>query len=279
MQQQKILQRMFRISLFALLFGMTSAYAQTEKDSSGLTQESKSGTMSTTGQNETTSASPTGSSGSSSAAGQSASGSSAASSSAGKSGAGSASVSKADEKMMKEMAYSNLSEIETAKIALSQSKNEQVRNFAQKMIDDHTQAHKDLEQLAQSKGVTLPTEPDKKHQAMAKKLSALEGDKFDKQYLSRGGTQDHRDAHKLAQRVANRASDADLKALGAKMEPVISEHLTMAKQVASTKGSTSGTMGAAGTSSTTSSGSSGDAGKAGTSGTSGSSNSTSPGKQ
>lgn len=266
MKQQHILDRMFRIGLFAILFGATSVYAQTgqsesSKDAAGMTQENKSGQMSPTGQNETTSATP--SSGSSGAAGESASGTSASAASAGKSG--SASLSKADKNIMRDIAHSNLAEIEAGKIALNQSKNDQVRNFAQKMIDDHTQAQKDLEQLAQSKGVTLPTEPDKKHMAMAKKLGALEGDKFDKQYMSQGGLRDHRDTHKLLQRAQTRAKDADLKALAAKMEPIVSQHMTMAQDVSQAKTSTSG--------------SSGDAGASGVSGASGSSNSTSPGKQ
>lgn len=349
MQQNNILERMFRIGLFALLFGATSAYAQTsgttesKKDSSGLTQENKAGQMSPTGQNETSSATPSASSGSTSggassggassgasgSAGQSASGadkstesskdssgltqenksgqmsptgqnettsatpstsgasgsagqgaSGASDSSAGAGKAASGKLSKGDQNIMRELAYANLSEIETGKIALNQSKNDQVRSFAQKMIDDHTQAQKDLEQLAQSKGVTLPTEPDKKHQAAAKKLGALEGEKFDKQYLSQGGMRDHRNTHKLLQRAQTRATDSDLKALVTKMEPIVSQHLTMAQDASGAKSSTSGSMGAAGTSATSSGpGSSGSAGTSGVSGTSGSSNSTSPGKQ
>ncbi|HEY0844183.1 MAG TPA: DUF4142 domain-containing protein [Noviherbaspirillum sp.] len=247
---------------------------ESRKDSAGLTQENKSGQMSPTGQNETSSVAPA--SGASSTAGQSASGAS--DSSAGKSASGK--LSKADQNLMREMAYANLAEIETGKIALNQSKNEEVRNFAQKMIDDHTQAQKELEQLAQSKGVTLPTEPDKKHQAAAKKLSALEGDKFDKQYMSQGGMRDHRNTHKLLERAQKRATDADVKSLAAKMEPIVSQHLTLARDVTSTKNTASGSMGSAGTSATSSgTGSSGDAGTSGASGTSGSSNSTGPGKQ
>lgn len=286
MQQNNILERMFRIGLFALLFGATSAYAQTsgttesKKDSSGLTQENKAGQMSPTGQNETSSATPSAGAGSTSGGatsgasgspGQGASGASDSSAGAGKAASGK--LSKGDQNIMRELAYANLSEIETGKIALNQSKNEQVRSFAQKMIDDHTQAQKDLEQLAQSKGVTLPTEPDKKHQAAAKKLGSLEGEKFDKQYLSQGGMRDHRNTHKLLQRAQTRATDSDLKALVAKMEPIVSEHLTMAQDASGAKSSASGSMGAAGTSATSSgSGSSGEAG------TSGASNSTTPGK-
>jgi len=191
--------------------------------------------------------------------------------------AGKSTLSKSDQKIMHDIAQANLAEIETGKIALSQSKNDQVRSFAQKMIDDHTQAQKELEQLAQSKNVTLPTEPDSKHQAEAKKLSALEGDKFDKQYISQGGLSDHRSTHRVLEHAQTQATDPDLKALVAKMTPIVGQHLTMAQDMQSKKSSTSGaSMGPAGTSS--SGDSSGGAANTGVSGTSGSSNSTVPGK-
>lgn len=268
MQQRHILQRMFGIAVFAMLFGASSLHAQTGSTSGSAGQGSGSSAQSTGG-----------SSGSASAG-------------AGKE-SGSKSMSKADQNIMREIAMSNLAEIETAKIALSQSKNDQVRNFAQKMIDDHQQAQKDLEQLAQAKGVTLPTEPDNKHKAAAKKLSALEGDKFDKQYMKQGGLSDHRNTHRLLQRAQTRATDPDLKALAAKMEPIVSQHLTQAQDVSGAKSSASGSQGPAGTSASgsssgSSSGASGSSsssstdsssGKSGVSGTSGSSNSTGPSKQ
>lgn len=248
MHQRPILNRMLGIAVLAMLFGASSVQAQSGSTSGSADQGASSSAQS-------------------------------GSASAGKS------LSKSDQNIMREMAMSNLAEIEAGKIALSQSKNDQVRNFAQKMIDDHQQSQQELEQLAQAKGVTLPTEPDKKHQAAAKKLSALEGDKFDKQYLKQGGFNDHRNTHKLLQRAQTRATDPDLKALAAKMEPIVNQHLTLAQDVSNAKQSASGSQGPAGTSASgSSSGSSGsssssDSDKAGVSGTSGSSNSTSPGKQ
>jgi putative membrane protein len=158
------------------------------------------------------------------------------------------SLSRADQEVLRDIAQSNLAEIEAAKLALSQSKNDQVKSFAQKMIDDHTQAQKDVEQLAQAKGVTLPTEPDSKHKAAAKKLSSLEGDKFDKQYMSQGGLSDHRETHRLLERAQSRASDPDVKALVAKIEPVVNQHLTMAQDVTGAKTSASGSSGSMGSS-------------------------------
>lgn len=278
MQKRKTLNRMFGIATLTMLFGVTPAQAQSSQDASGMTQKNQAGQMNQSGQSDTSGASTAGQ-GSSSGA-QAGSGTSDTAASSGKS-AGGKTLSKTDQNLMREMAHSNLSEIEAAKIALEQSKNDQVKAFAQKMIDDHTQAQKELEQLAQAKGVTLPTEPDNKHKAAAKKLSALEGDKFDKRYMAQGGLSDHRNTHRLLNRAQQRATDPDLKALAQKMAPIVNAHLTMAQDYSSGKGATSGSsMGPAGTSSTPeSSGSSGEAGSSGVSGTSGSSNSTSPGKQ
>lgn len=162
-------------------------------------------------------------------------------------------LSKADQNSMKEMAQANLAEIEAGKLALERSQNDSVKTFAQKMVDDHTKAQDELQQLAQAKGVELPTEPDLKHRTRAKAMSALKGDTFDKQYLSRGGVKDHRDAHNLVQKVQQSAKDPDLKALAAKMAPTIDQHLAEARELSSVKSTSSGSSAGMGSSSSGSS--------------------------
>lgn len=275
MQQRKTLNRTMSIAALAMLFGAGSAWAQdaTSRDAAGMTEQNRTGQMSPTGQNETTSASPdtsgapdaTGAAGSAGASGSSgasggmeqgasgssaeqSSGASAASSGAAGSGAGATTLSKADQNIMREIAQANMAEVRAATIALQKSDTDQVKTFAQKMIDDHTQAQQELEQLAQSKGVTLPTELDRKNQAMAKKLESLEGAKFDKQYLSQGGVKDHRETHRMLNRAETRASDPELKALITKIEPVVSNHMQMAQDIQSGKGTASGASDSSGTS-------------------------------
>jgi putative membrane protein len=41
------------------------------------------------------------------------------------------------------------------------------------MIDDHTAANNELMQVASTKGVALPTQPDAKHMAMMAKMQKL----------------------------------------------------------------------------------------------------------
>jgi len=149
---------------------------------------------------------------------------------------GSNKAASGDQKMMREIAHANLSEIATGKLALEKSQSEDVKAFAQKMIDDHTKAQQELQTLADSKGVKLPTEPDAKHKAMAKMLSALKGDAFDKRYLKQGGLNDHENTHKLLERVQAKAKDADLKAYAAKTITAVDQHLTLAQETAGKHG-------------------------------------------
>lgn len=148
----------------------------------------------------------------------------------------SSTVASADQRMMRDIAYSNISEIATGKLALEKTQSEDVKAFAQKMIDDHTKAQQELQTLADGKGVKLPTEPDAKHKAAAKMLSALKGDAFDKRYLKQGGLNDHEKTHKLLQKVQDKAKDADLKAYAAKTITAVDQHLTLAEETAGKHG-------------------------------------------
>lgn len=138
-------------------------------------------------------------------------------------------LNKADQKIVMDMARANMSEIEAGKMVVSKTQNAEVKAFAQRMIDDHTKALADVTTLAQNKGVTLPTEPDAKHKAMAAKLGKLEGDAFDREYMKQAGVADHTKVHAMLKKDSARAKDPDVKALAAKMMPTVEEHLHSAK--------------------------------------------------
>ena len=144
-------------------------------------------------------------------------------------------LGKADQKILMDMAQANLAEIEAAKLAQSKSQNDQVKTFAQQMIDDHTKAQADVQQLASAKGVTLPTEPDKKHKAMADKLGAMSGDAFDKAYMAQAGVSDHKKVHSMLASAGKKAKDPDVKALVARIAPTVDQHLKAAQQMGSAK--------------------------------------------
>jgi putative membrane protein len=95
--------------------------------------------------------------------------------------------------------------------------------------------------------VTLPTELDAKHKAMAAKLEKLSGDKFDRSYMEQAGVQAHKEAHQLVSKAESTAQDSELKSLATRLQPTIHQHLNNAEQLnAAIKGG-SATVGSSGT--------------------------------
>jgi putative membrane protein len=137
----------------------------------------------------------------------------------------------ADQRMLKTFAINNMAEIEAGRMAQSKTQSEQVRTFAQRMIDDHTKALDDVRQLAQTKGVALPTDLDAANKRKAARLAALSGEAFDRAYMAQAGVADHKKNHSLLQQAQSRAKDPDLQALAARTLPVVDQHLNSAQDL------------------------------------------------
>jgi predicted outer membrane protein len=256
MQKNKTLKALLAVSTVAALFSAAGVQAQ---NAVGQTP-SQTGTSSTGKQNTSGKTTREGTidntnstgmenhanqmKGSAGMAGKSATSSSMGASGAGQSAAGAATgakLSAGDEKILKEMAMADMAEVEGGKMAQGKSQNSDVKAFAQQMIDDHSSNLNDVKALAQARGVTLPTEPDAKHKAMAAKLDKMSGDAFDKAYMKQAGVQDHKTVHAKLMAAAKKAKDAEVKALVEKTEPVVAQHLKSAEQMKMAKtGTTSG---------------------------------------
>jgi putative membrane protein len=134
---------------------------------------------------------------------------------------------------IKVLANENQQEVETAKIALQRSHNEQVRQYAQQEIDDHTNAQDQLRQLAQSKGAELPKVLGNMEQGMVNDLSAQSDSMFDKKYID-GEVTSHQDAINNTNAEAMNGGDVDVKAFAQKTLPTLQQHLVRAKQLQGT---------------------------------------------
>lgn len=144
---------------------------------------------------------------------------------------GMAKMSSMDQKFMMMAAKGGMAEIEMARLALQKSNNDAVKQYAQKMIDDHTMAGDELKQLASTKGVTLPMQPDAKQMAMMAKMQKLSGMEFDKMYVKEIGVKAHQDMEKLFMKQSMNGKDMDAKAWAAKILPTVRMHLQMARDM------------------------------------------------
>ncbi|HEY0099365.1 MAG TPA: DUF4142 domain-containing protein [Pyrinomonadaceae bacterium] len=144
---------------------------------------------------------------------------------------GTASVSSTDRKFAMQAAMGGMAEVEVSRLALTKASSDAVKQYAQKMIDDHTAANTELMQIASTKGITLPTAPDAKHRAMMARMERLSGEAFDREYVMMAGHKDHQKMEKLFRDESTRGRDADLKAFAAKTLPVVQQHLQLAREM------------------------------------------------
>jgi len=137
-------------------------------------------------------------------------------------------LSEADRKFMQEAALGGVMEVELGRVAMLKSSNDRVREMAQHIVDDHTQANERLQALARAKGVDIPAQLDTKHQKQVDKMQKLSADRFDREYTALM-VSDHKEDIKEFRRAAAHAGDADLKQFAAGTLPSLEQHLRMAE--------------------------------------------------
>jgi putative membrane protein len=116
-------------------------------------------------------------------------------------------------------------------VAQTKASSDEVKKFAQHMVDDHSKMLKEQETMAQSKGVALPKEASKAEKSALKKLQSASGAQFDKSYMQQM-VKDHEKALKLVQDTAKSAKDPELKQAAEQAAPEIQKHLDEAKEIA-----------------------------------------------
>ena len=141
-----------------------------------------------------------------------------------------ATLSAQDQKFLEQAAVGGLAEVQEGQLALSQGKNDAVKQFGQQMIADHTPNNQELISIAQQKGIAPPAKLDPKHAEEAAKLEKQTGSAFDKAYIT-GQVMGHQQMEALMTSEISDGKDPDLKAFAQKTLPVVQEHLKMAQQL------------------------------------------------
>jgi putative membrane protein len=138
-----------------------------------------------------------------------------------------------DYKFVTEAAHGSMMEVRLGEIAKQKASNQSVRDFAQRMITDHSKAGDELKQLASNKSAAVPTEMSRKHNSTIESLEKLSGREFDKEYIATM-VKDHKKDAKEFEDAVKDVSDPDLKTFAQKTLGVIQEHLRMARELEAT---------------------------------------------
>jgi len=136
-------------------------------------------------------------------------------------------------------AVANMFEIQSSQLAKDHAQGDDVKTFAQKMIDDHTKAGDDMKAAVQSAnaGMTVPDDLDQEHKDMLDKLQAASGADFDKQYVDIQ-LKAHDDAVKLFQDFADKGDNPEIKQFAQSTLPTLQDHQKMIHDLSDKLGST-----------------------------------------
>lgn len=134
-----------------------------------------------------------------------------------------------DAEFMKSAAHSDQNEIQLSRLVLDKGATGMAKTHAEMMIQDHTKSTSDLKVIAQKKNVTLPTDMDAEHKAIAEKMRKLSGKELETQFLNQMVT-DHQKTLNTMAAHQKMTKDADLQGFITKTTPVIVKHLTESKQ-------------------------------------------------
>jgi len=134
-----------------------------------------------------------------------------------------------DQTFVMKASASDLAEVNLSRLATRRASNSSVKEFAEKMIADHTKTSKELIDMADKKRLKVATTMEEKHQKLSEKLSGLEGEKFDREFMT-VQVKAHEEAVSLFEKQSKSGKDSDLKAWAKKTLPDLKHHLKMAKE-------------------------------------------------
>ncbi|MEG4988836.1 DUF4142 domain-containing protein [Microcoleus sp. BR0-C5] len=140
------------------------------------------------------------------------------------------SLSSKDRTFVMQAGQLSMMEVELGRLAVQRGSSAGVKQYGQEMVEEHTQANKELMQLVMQKQVELPTEMSTQNTALMERLSGLSGRSFDTAY-KQAMIESHNQAIALFQAQSQQGQDPDLKAWATQKLPNLQAHLQMVNQM------------------------------------------------
>jgi putative membrane protein len=143
-------------------------------------------------------------------------------------GATSAKLSDSEKQLLQNIADADKAEIEMGQLAQSNGSSQKVKDFGQKLVDDHTQNNQQLQQLAQQKGVQLSVQEKPAEQSTKSKLENVKGAQFDKAFMQHE-KDDHAKLLSQLKQQQDQIQDPDLKSFVGQTISAVQQHLDAAE--------------------------------------------------
>jgi putative membrane protein len=122
-------------------------------------------------------------------------------------------------------------EVQLGQLAQQKSQSDDVKQFGQRMVQDHTQMGEQMKPIAKKLGVSEPKGPSKKDKKLMATLEGLSGPQFDQEYI-KVMVKDHQQDLKEFKDEAQMSQDPNLQQAATMGSKVIAQHLQMIEQIA-----------------------------------------------
>jgi putative membrane protein len=133
-------------------------------------------------------------------------------------------------------AQSNVYEIGAARHAVQNVQTQDVKDFAQQIIDDHTKTSSQLIEVAGGMGVQPNSDMTDAQQLNTNALSAMNGAELESAYLEQQVLA-HQEAVSLFETASGMVQSQELQTFIDETLPVLEEHLQMAQELVQARGS------------------------------------------
>lgn len=134
-----------------------------------------------------------------------------------------------DRRFVTKAADDGQEEVQLAQLATQKATNPEVKQFAQQMVDQHTQVNSQLLSLAESKNVKIDKEDNKEDRAY-RRLNKASGSDFDREFVERM-VDDHEKDIKLFEKAAKNAKDPEIRQFASSTLDHLRQHLTQVQQL------------------------------------------------
>lgn len=145
---------------------------------------------------------------------------------------GTAGTGAPDADFVEEQLAGGNAEIELGRLAQQKASNPQVREFAEMIVRDHTQAGEELKQIATKHNIQVPADRDE-HNDLHEQLTKASAAEFDREYIE-AMVDKHEKAVNDVEDKAEGSDNAEVKQWAAKTLPTLQQHLEKAKQIQQT---------------------------------------------
>jgi len=131
---------------------------------------------------------------------------------------------------LRQAAEGGLAEVQLGELAQQKAEAPEVKQFAERMVTDHTKANDQLKQVAAKEGITVPEKLSAKDHATKTRLGKLSGADFDRAYMATM-VKDHTNDVAEFRAQTKTAKDSAVKNFASETLPRLEDHLKETKNV------------------------------------------------